>query len=157
MGGRQDADRRRRLGGLSSREGAAWGGLLRTHARVIRKMSAELETGHGLSLRSYDVLRQVALHDDARLRMAELAERVMLTRPGLSGVVARLEDRGLLRREPDPHDGRGAFACLTPEGERKLMEAQATHLASIREHFVSLLGEDELEALADIWAKLERG
>jgi DNA-binding MarR family transcriptional regulator len=86
--------------------GAAWGGLLRTHKTVTSAMSDELESAHGLDLRSYDVLRQLALADRSRLRMGELAERVMLTRSGLSGVVDRLETAGLVLREPTSDDGR---------------------------------------------------
>lgn len=146
---------RRRLGGLTRAEGAAWGGFLRAHAELTRVMNEELEAQHRLPLRSYDVLRQVALAPDARLRMAELARRVVLTRPGLTGVVQRLEAEGLLRRSPDPTDGRGAYACLTTEGKRRLLEAHRTHVASIRMHFARRLTNQEQDTLAAIWTKLE--
>ena len=119
-------------------------------------MNAELEEEHGLPLRSYDVLRQLALAPEGRLRMAELADRVLLTRPGLTGAVRRLEEEGLVRRAPTPEDGRGAIACLTADGERRLDEVQATHLGSIRRSFIDRLSEDEIEVLGRIWARIRR-
>src|SRR3712207_940878 len=96
--------RRRTLGGLSPASGAAWGTFLRAHARLTATMSDELEAAHGIPLTTYDVLRQLALAG-GRMRMAELAERVMLSRPGLTGVVSRLEAAGLVAREAADEDG----------------------------------------------------
>ena len=118
-------------------------------------MNEELEGQHQLPLRSYDVLRQVALAPDARMRMADLARRVLLTRPGLTGVVQRLEAQGLLQRAPDPKDGRGAYACLTAEGKRRLLEAHRTHVTSIHKHFTQRLSDREQATLAAIWTKLQ--
>src|SRR3712207_4380212 len=106
--------------------GPAWGGLLRTHQELVSAMSEELEHEHGIALTSYDVLRQLALAD-GRLRMRDLAERVMLTRPGLTGVVNRLEAAGLVAREATAEDGRGLNARITPAGTRKPRAAHATH------------------------------
>ena len=119
-------------------------------------MNAELEDKHGLPLRSYDVLRQLALGPEGGLRMAELADRVLLTRPGLTGAVRRLEEQGLVRRAPTPEDGRGAIAYLTEDGERRLDEVQATHLNSIRRSFIDRLSEDEIEVLGKIWARIRQ-
>ena len=119
-------------------------------------MNAELEGEHGLPLRSYDVLRQLALASEGGLRMAELADRVLLTRPGLTGAVRRLEEEGLVRRAPTPEDGRGATACLTEAGERRLDEVHATHLNSIRRSFIDHLSEDELEVLGTVWARIRQ-
>ena len=143
-----------RLGGLGPAVGPAWGGLLATHATLTRAMNRDLEQAHGLPLRSYDVLRQIALAPEGKLRMADLAERVMLSRPGLTGVIHRLADQGLIERSPDPDDGRGALASLTPRGEERLLQAHPTHVASIQDRFASQLTDDELRALAAIWAKL---
>ncbi|HXV93620.1 MAG TPA: MarR family transcriptional regulator [Pseudonocardia sp.] len=142
------------LGGLTESEGRAWGALLRAHARCVRQMDAELESAHGTALTTYDVLRQLALAPGARLRMAELAERVMLSRPGLTGVVKRLEAAGLLTREPVPEDGRGSAAVLTPAGRRHLAEAHPTHVRSIRERFAGRFSDDELSTLAELLGRI---
>lgn len=142
------------LGGLTVEEGAAWGGFLDAHAALTRAMNVELEADGGLSLRYYDVLRQLAQSEGGRLRMAELADRVKLTRAGLTGLVSRLEAEGLVRREPDPVDGRGCFAVISEAGERRLAAAHPVHLRSIRERFLGRLSRDEQRALATIWTKL---
>jgi DNA-binding MarR family transcriptional regulator len=134
--------------------GAAWGGLLRTHKTITTAMSEQLESAHGLDLRSYDVLRQLALADRSRLRMGELAERVMLTRSGLSGVVDRLETAGLVLREPTGDDGRGLYARITPQGVRLLRRVRATIENTVRHHFVDRLTAEDLAALRAIWEKL---
>jgi len=142
------------LGGLSELEGRAWSGFLRTHARFVGAMSAELEARHGLSLHEYDVLRQLELAPARHMRIGDLAERVMLSRPGLTGVVARLERSGDVARRAAPDDGRGLLAEIVPTGRRRLLEAHATHLASIRRHFVEPLSDADLAALAQAWEAL---
>jgi len=119
-------------------------------------MTAELEAEHDVPLTTYDVLRQLALADDGRVRMADLAERVMLSRPGLTGVVGRLEAAGLVTRERAAEDGRGTFAVITDAGLDCLRSIHPTHVASIREHFADRLDERELETLHALLAKLDR-
>jgi DNA-binding MarR family transcriptional regulator len=143
------------LGGLTDGEGRAWSAFLRGHARVTREMSDDLETGGGIPLTHYDVLRQLALAPGTRLRMADLAERVMLSRPGLTGSVKRLETQGLVRRERASGDGRGLFAVLTDAGRRRLAAAHPTHVDSIRGRFVGHYSAAELSVLADLLGRLD--
>jgi DNA-binding MarR family transcriptional regulator len=142
------------LGGLTRAQGLAWGTFLRAHATVVRQMSEELERGHDVPLTTYDVLRQLALAPDRRLRMAELADRVMLSRPGLTGVVKRLEADGLIAREPAPDDGRGLNAVITAQGMRRLAEIHPLHVRSIRERFADRYTDAELRTLAELLGRL---
>lgn len=132
----------------------AWGGFLRTHARLVQQMTDDLEHAHGMTLNTYDVLRQLAVAPGERLRMSTLADRVMLTRPGLTGVVNRLQEAGLVSRSRVAADGRGLVAQLTPLGRRRLRAAHATHVASIRRLFGDRLDRDDLRALRRAWEKL---
>jgi len=88
------------------------------------------------------------------MRMCELAEQVQLSRSGLTRLVDRLEREGLLERCSCQHDARGAYACLTQTGRERLIEARGTHLAVVREHFLSRFSESELSLLADMWERL---
>lgn len=142
------------LSGLTKAQGEAWSAFLRGHARTVRDMSEDLEEGGGMPLTHYDVLRQLALAPDERLRMADLADRVMLSRPGLTGVVTRLEKQGLLERERVSDDGRGLYAVLTPSGRARLLAAHPTHVASIRQRFAKRYSADELRVLADLLGRL---
>ncbi|WP_084022159.1 MarR family winged helix-turn-helix transcriptional regulator [Mycobacterium avium] len=140
---------------LSASDSQAWGGLLRTHKLIMAAMSQELEDQHGLALTSYDVLRHIALADGQRLRMSQLAEQVMITRSGLTGVVGRLEAAGLVRRDStDCIDGRGAYASITGSGWKVLLKANDTITTLINQLFLNHLTEHDLADLRRVWRKL---
>ena len=101
---------------LTSAELAAWRGFLRVHAALSKQLDAELEATHGLPLTSYDVLINLQAAPDRRLRMADLAERALLSRSGMTRLVDRLERQGLLARDTCASDARGCFAVLTDAG-----------------------------------------
>jgi DNA-binding MarR family transcriptional regulator len=68
----------------------AWIAFLRAYAKVTRRLDAELHAARDLGLAEYDALVHLALADGRRLRMSELAERVVLSRSGVSRLVDRL-------------------------------------------------------------------
>jgi len=132
----------------------AWRGLLRAHACLAKRLDAELEQAHGLPMTSYEVLHHLEEASGGRMRMCELAEQAQLSRSGLTRLVDRLEREGLLERCSCDHDARGSYACLTYTGRERLEEAGGTHLAVIREQFLSHFSEDELGSLADMWERI---
>jgi DNA-binding MarR family transcriptional regulator len=107
-----------------------------------------------LSLGAYDVLAQLAEAPGQRLRMAELAEAVLLSRSGVTRLVDRLEGAGLVARERVDGDGRGVVARLTEAGHHRLRTASTTHLAGVVRHFVEVLDGGELAALGDLCERL---
>jgi DNA-binding MarR family transcriptional regulator len=138
---------------LSERELGAWRGMLEVHSEIISRLDAELERAHGLPLTSYEVLMYLA-DAGGRLRMGELADRLLLSRSGITRLVDRLERQGLVERERCIDDGRGFFARLTDAGRRKLAEARPQHLAGVREHFLSRLEPAQLDQLAAAWRRV---
>src|SRR5664280_1358954 len=104
----------------------AWIAFLRAYSAVTRKLDAERDLG----LAEYDALVQLALADDRRLRMSELAERVVLSRSGVSRLVDRLEATGLVLRAPCMDDARVSWATLTDAGLARLRDASPVHLLS---------------------------
>ena len=138
---------------LSPVEVQAWQGLLRTHAALVTDLDRELRAAHGLPLSSYIVLHELAAAH-GRLRMGDLANRAMLTRPGLSGLVDRLEHAGLVERRPCDGDARGTYAAITEEGGRKLERAEVTHGEAVRRRCTGRLTEAQLGALGDVWCRL---
>jgi DNA-binding MarR family transcriptional regulator len=142
---------------LSPTELGAWRGMLRAHAALVRALDAELEQAHGLPLTHYDVLIYLRAAPGRRLRMAELADSVLLSRSGVTRLVDRLERDGLLERDTCTSDGRGCFAVLTDKGAELLSRARPTHLAGVRERFLSRFSEEELEALAEGWNRVHPG
>ncbi|HEY0632539.1 MAG TPA: MarR family transcriptional regulator [Thermoleophilaceae bacterium] len=132
----------------------AWRGFLRSYATLVRELDEELTERHGLPLSSYDVLVQLDEAPDGMLRMSHLADAVLLSRSGLSRLVTRLADQGLLERVECQNDARGAFAAITATGRERLAEARATHRAGVRERFLDRLGEREQRQLAKAWSRL---
>ena len=143
-----------RLEELSAVELGAWRGLLRVHSALVRELDAQLEAAHGLPLTSYDVLIQLQSAPGRRLRMAELAESVLLSRSGMTRLVDRLVRDGLIVRHTCESDGRGSFAVLTDEGEAVLGRARPTHLAGVRERFLSRYSDEELLTLSRLWKRV---
>jgi DNA-binding MarR family transcriptional regulator len=139
---------------LSRRELRAWRGLLRAHARLVKALDAELEAEHGLGVTTYEVLMYLADAPEGQMRMHDLASSVLLSRSGLTRLVDRLERDGLLERKACEQDARGSFAVLTPVGRERLNAARRTHLDGVRRHFLEHLGDDELDALGDVWARI---
>jgi DNA-binding MarR family transcriptional regulator len=139
---------------LTVAELGAWRSFLRAHAQVTRKLEAELVADQDLQLPSYDVLLPLAEAPGRRLRMTELADRVLLSRSGLTRLVDRLEKDGLVERAACPNDARGTHAVLTDAGLDRLRVAAPTHLRGVAEHVTSRLTEAELAQLQHLMAKL---
>lgn len=133
---------------------ATWTVFLRANTVLTRRLGQELETRTGLPFAWYDVLVQLVLAPERRLRMAQLAENVMLSRSGLTRLIDRLEDEQLVRREPDPEDARGTYTVLTSAGLTRLRAAAPVHLAGIQQHFLSHFTDAELAVLRDLLGRL---
>jgi len=142
---------------LSSAELAAWRGMLRVHAGLVRELDAELEQRHRLPVTSYDVLVNLSEAPDRRMRMCDLADAVLLSRSGLSRLVDRLEREGVVERQDCPSDARGAFAALTDDGHELLEDARPTHLAGVRRRFLEHFSPEELATMAGYWERVLPG
>jgi DNA-binding MarR family transcriptional regulator len=136
---------------FSEQEFAAWRGLIRLREAVMREVDRRLRRGGHVSLSDYGVLITLVTEPTLRLRMSDLGARRMLTPSGITRVVIRLEQQGLIRREPDPTDGRAAFAVLTRDGLAALRSAQVVHHSTVRELFVGRLAPGELDQLSRLF------
>ena len=144
-------------GELTLAELGAWRGFLRVHAALAKQLDAELSAEHDLPLSSYEVLITLQTAPGRRCRMAELADRVLLSRSGTTRLVDRLEKEGLLERDTCSSDGRGTFAVLTEAGEELLARARPTHLEGVRRRFLRHFTPEELGALALVWERVLPG
>jgi DNA-binding MarR family transcriptional regulator len=132
----------------------AWRSFLRAHARLARVLETELVAEHPITLGAYDVLVQLAEAPERRLRMAELADAVLLSRSGVTRLVDRLEVAGMVTRERFGGDGRGVVAVITTKGVDTLRAAARTHLAGVVRHFVDHLNPDELASIGELCSRL---
>jgi DNA-binding MarR family transcriptional regulator len=134
-----------------------WIRFLATHSAITRELEARLMGTHGLTLSDYDVLVQLARAPEQRLRNIELAKAVLLTRSGVTRLVDGLEKDGLVSRCACSDDKRGTLVRLTPLGAARLREAASTHVAAVRELFVEQLGNEGVELMAALLARLPGG
>ncbi|MBB6344893.1 MarR family winged helix-turn-helix transcriptional regulator [Nonomuraea muscovyensis] len=141
--------------GLTVEELTVWRTLQRVQVRVTRHLEAELLVAHDLPLASYDVLARLAEAPGRRLRMNDLAARVLLSRSGLTRLIDRLQREELVAREACASDARGLYAVLTDAGAERLAEAGPTYLKGIRTGFLDLLGPGELGRIGDVLAGLD--
>lgn len=125
----------------------SWRAFLQAHARVARRLDEELRAEHDLSVAEYDTLLNIAEAPGRRIRMRQLAERVVLSKSGITRLIDRLVADGLVERSSCVSDARGAEAVLTDAGLVRLRSASRTHLRGIADHFIDVLDEDQLEAV----------
>ncbi len=130
----------------------AWHVLLQVSSRVVTELDRRLDLEHRMSVREFDVLINLDTAAQESLRMTDLASAVLLSSGGLTRLVGRLEDRGLIQRLPDPTDGRGYLASLTDSGRARLADARATHDAVVRDALAPLSGI-ELDSVRRALAK----
>lgn len=117
-------------------------------------LETELVAEHPITLGAYDVLVQLAEAPERRLRMAELADAVLLSRSGVTRLVDRLEGAGMVTRERFDGDGRGVVAVITTKGVDTLRAAARTHLAGVVRHFVGSMDADELSTFGSLCSRL---
>ncbi|GAB1821349.1 MarR family transcriptional regulator [Herbidospora sp. RD11066] len=128
--------------------------MQRAQMRITRSIESDLLESHDLAMASYDVLLQLSEAPYRRLRMNDLADRVLLSRSGLTRLIDRLQRDGLVERQACPSDARGLYAVLTDKGEALLEEATPTYLRGVRAEFVERLSSDELGQCAALAVKL---
>lgn len=131
----------------------AWEALFRAQVSVMRKMTAMPEF-HRLSLREYDVLFNLRMSPEGKSRLVDLNKQLLISQPSLSRMVARLEDRGLVTRSPDPLDHRATYLSLTEEGLEVQRDIGREHVKHLHELLGSALSEAEFLELRRLSTKL---
>jgi DNA-binding MarR family transcriptional regulator len=132
----------------------AWVGMLHVHAQTMSQLGQELDEAGKIPLSTYDILVQLT-ENGGLLRLRDLVDLVLLSQPGLSRKVARLEEEGLVERLPDPNDGRGVLVRMTRAGRAALRSAAIVHIAGIEREFTSKLTDAEAETLARVFSRLQ--
>jgi DNA-binding MarR family transcriptional regulator len=126
----------------------AWRALLNAHTSVIARAEEALAAAELPPLAWYDVLWSIRRAPARSVRMAELASSLTISRGGLSKLADRLENAGLIRREPADTDGRGLYAVLTTEGNTLLRRMWPVYARALREAFVSAISNEEAALIA---------
>jgi DNA-binding MarR family transcriptional regulator len=140
---------------LDPTEQRAWRGFLQAHAQLSAFLGRELAKESGLSMQDYGVLVELSESPEGRMRAFELGRNLAWEKSRLSHHIARMVDRGLVRRVKCPSDLRGSFVEITDSGTRAIKEAAPKHAEAVRDYFVDLLTPQELRALTKIAEKVE--
>jgi DNA-binding MarR family transcriptional regulator len=134
---------------LDEREERAWRALQFMQLRLERELAHQLAAGSHLSYPDYLVLVALTDHPTGRLRMFELGEVLGWEKSRVSHHVARMADRGLVKKESCGTDRRGAYVSVTRTGRTAIRRAAPGHVAAVRRLFVDRLSPDQLDAVAD--------
>lgn len=113
-------------------------------------LDSQLRREAGLTYFEYYVLAMLSEADGRMLRMNALAARTNATLPRLSHVVRKLAERGLVRRSPDPDDGRATRVTLTEQGWDALSAAAPEHVAAVRRYVFDQLDGAQVRQLGAI-------
>ena len=132
---------------LSSAELDSWLSVVRLFTRLPWAIDAQLQRDADLSMIEYMALAMLSEAPDRTLRMSVLAEHTSTSLSRLSHMAKRLENRGYIRREPDPADGRFTNAILLPAGMAKLESAAPAHVAYVRRLVVDNISSERLRRL----------
>ena len=141
---------------LDAEETQAWRALARTLVRLPAALDAQLRRDAGISHFEYQVLALLSEARGRTLRMSALATLAEGSLPRLSQVVARLEQRGWVRRTPDPADGRYTLAILTGAGQAKLTQAAPGHVQEVRRLVFDPLTKTQSRQLREIGRRIIR-
>ena len=139
--------------GPAARPWDAWQLFFETSARLTTEIEARLKE-HGCSLMDYQVLLLLRNAPGHRLRMGELAQRMVFSPSRLSYQIGVLERRGWVRRRRCAEDGRGLEAELTGEGLGAFRRLRPAHARDVEELFLDALEPDDAERLAAIMTRV---
>jgi DNA-binding MarR family transcriptional regulator len=134
-------------------KGRAWAVLLTAHATLIEKIEAARAEAKLPPLAWYDVLWELEKAEGGKLRMHELARRIVLSRSNLTRLADRLEDARLIEREDTPHDRRGYHCVITRAGLAMRRKMWPVYKAEIERLFSKHITVEEARTIGDALAR----
>jgi MarR family transcriptional regulator, 2-MHQ and catechol-resistance regulon repressor len=131
--------------------------LIRSHRRLTDLLGDELERNVGIPLVWFDVLIHVGGAPEGRMTMTKLSDSVAITSGGITRLIDRMVEAGLVARQNCPNDRRSVHVVLTPEGHATLGRAITEHIEGIDRHLFAQLNEKERANLTAVLTKLLSG
>lgn len=133
----------------------AWRRFLHATSLFTDQLDAGLQGRSNLSMTDYEILVFLSEAPEHRLRMSELAARVLVSKSRLTYRVDRLVKQGFVDRATCPSDGRGTNAILTDAGMNALEAAAPGHVSDVRRYLIDQIKPEELETFRNIFARVE--
>ena len=139
---------------LDPDEQAVWRAFLDVSRLLFEQLNRQLSDEAGMSLAEYEILVQLSEAPGRRMRMSEVADRVVSSRSRITHTVGRLEDRGMVAREPCADDGRGVLCVLTDAGFARLEAAAPGHVEMVRTIMFDPLDPPDVDNLGTALTKM---
>jgi DNA-binding MarR family transcriptional regulator len=125
-----------------------WYATLQAALRSLEKIEQEVEAEVGLPMSWIELLFYLCKEDgehDGRWRMGELADMTLLSRGGVTRLVARMEEAGLVRRETPPENRRVTCAVITDEGQAVMEKAGPVQQAAVQKYFGAAIDDERCD------------
>jgi len=135
---------------LNPAEDRAWRAFMHVHHQLTLRLRKHLLQDSGVTEADYEILAVLSGHPTGHMPAQELAGLLEWEKSRLSHQVRRMQEQGLIVREPNPADGRSAMICLLPAGRRAIEDAAPQHVRNVRRHFIDLFTPAELDTLATL-------
>lgn len=132
----------------------AFGRLLSAHAALVRELSAALVESHGLTINDYGCLLLLSRAGEEGMRRIDLANELQLSPSGITRLLDRLEDQGLVGKGECKSDARVSYAILTDEGLAKLRDAAPGHVEDVDRRLGAVLSDEEIKTLTELLGRL---
>ncbi|MGH8766019.1 MAG: MarR family winged helix-turn-helix transcriptional regulator [Burkholderiales bacterium] len=132
----------------------AWARFLVAQALLVERIEAAFAEADLPSLDWYDLLWVLENEEHGRLRMADLAEKAVVSRSNVTRLADRLEKAGLVVRMSCPRDGRSTFCVLTDKGRAMRARMWPVYRKEIDMHFSRHLGVKEAEDMAQVFERI---
>src|SRR5204863_7307329 len=132
----------------------AWGAFLTAHKALENILSRELESACGLPLTWFDALAQLRMAPAQRLTMGQLATALLFSKSGLTRLIDRMVEAGLVQRLARPGDRRSLHIALTDAGDKKYRQALPIHLRHVKRHFAAYIEDDEARAVESALSRM---
>jgi DNA-binding MarR family transcriptional regulator len=129
---------------------------MHAHHQLGVRLNRLLLQDSGLTGADYEVLAVLSEHPAGRMPAQDLCTLLQWEKSRLSHQVRRMQDQGLIAREPNPADGRSAMIRLQAAGRRAIQDAAPQHVHNVRRHFIDLLTPAELDTLAALNERILR-
>ena len=120
-------------------------------------LDRQLQRDSGIPHAYYEILVRLSETECRSMRMSELADATRSSRSRLSHAVARLEERGWLKRVDCATDKRGQVAILTDKGFAALVDAAPGHVETVRRHVIDQLSAEQISQLEQIGSTIVTG
>ncbi|WP_189333240.1 MarR family winged helix-turn-helix transcriptional regulator [Actinoplanes ianthinogenes] len=141
---------------LSESQLQHWRTFVESSWALHTTLEDELRAATGLSMNDYHVLVALAEAPGRRIRMGELASRLVLSPSRVTYQISSMVKRGLVEKQSCPDDKRGFEAVLTEQGLTALREAAPAHLETVRRSFIDHLDDEELAIVGRVFAKIRK-